>query len=268
MPVPSDLAVRYQRDGYYVPIDAVAPKVARGVLDRIDRVTPAEQARASHPWLYKSYLLLRPIADLARAPGVLDAIEAVLGPDIVAISADIWIKEPGTGRHVSWHQDAQYYAIKPMAVVNAWVALTDATVENGCMRFVPGSHTSGLRRHVNRPNSNNMLSHGQTLDPPVDEARAEAAPLRAGQMSLHHGYLAHASGPNDTDGRRVGIAIKYIPASARPTGGPRMTGLLVRGRDHGHFGLERAPAVDFDDAAVAEHTRVMAPHAATRYMNF
>jgi ectoine hydroxylase-related dioxygenase (phytanoyl-CoA dioxygenase family) len=268
MAVPSDLAARYQRDGYYVPLDAAAPEIARDVLDRIDRVSPAQQARAPHPWLYKSYLLLTPIADLVRTPAILDAIETILGPDIVAISADIWVKEPGTGRRVSWHQDAQYYTLEPMAVVNAWVALTDATVANGCMRFIPGSHAGGLRRHINRPGPDNMLLHGQTLDPPVDEERAVAAPLRAGQMSLHHGYLAHASGPNETDGRRVGLAIKYSPACARPTGGPPMTGLLVRGRDHGHFGLERPPVADFDDAAIAEHTRVMGPHAATRYMNF
>lgn len=262
------IAARFAADGYWFPVDAIDPADAARVLDRLDRVTEAEKARVPHPWLYKSYLLLTGIAAIVRAPRLLDAVEAVLGPDILAISADIWIKNPGEGRHVSWHQDAQYYQLEPMAVLNAWVALTDATPENGCMRFAPGSHRDGLRRHVNRPSADNMLSHGQTLEPPIDEANVVVAPLKAGQASLHHGYLAHASWPNRSAGRRVGIAIKYMPAHARPTGGPPMTGLLVRGRDRGTMGLESPPMADFDAAAVAEHTRVMAPHAATRFMHF
>jgi ectoine hydroxylase-related dioxygenase (phytanoyl-CoA dioxygenase family) len=268
MAVPGDLADSYTANGFYAPIDALSGADAAAVLARLDSVTVEQTARCRHPWLYKCYLLATWANDLVRHPRVLDSVEAVLGPDILVISADIWVKPPGEGKHVSWHQDAQYYEIEPMAVVNAWVALTEATEENGCLRFSPGSHLRGLMRHANRPSVDNMLSHGQTLDPPVDEARAVTAALRPGQVSFHHAFTAHASGPNRTSGRRVGIAMKYMPADARSTGGPPLSAMLVRGRDHGTVRLERPPRADFDVAAVAEHEAAMAPHAATRYMHF
>lgn len=262
------LAETFNRQGFFAPVDIMTPIEAARILACLDAVRPEDVACLEHPWIYKSYLLFSWMNDLARNPRLLDALEAVLGPDIVVISADIWIKRPGEGRHVSWHQDAQYYALQPMDVVNAWFALTDANPENGCMAFIPGSHTGGLRRHVNRRTADNMLSQGQTIDPPIDESLAIFGPLRAGQCSLHHGFTAHGSGRNRSVGRRVGVAIKYMPAGARPTGGPPLSAMLVRGRDHGTVILERPPAADLDPAAVAEHRQAMAPHAATQYMHF
>jgi ectoine hydroxylase-related dioxygenase (phytanoyl-CoA dioxygenase family) len=262
------LAERFRRDGFYAPVEVLSAESAADLLARLDAVDPADTARAPHPWIYKSYLLLAWMNGLVRTPRLLDALEPILGPDILVISADIWVKQPGGRRYVSWHQDAQYYALEPMEVVNAWVALTDATPENGCLGFIPGSHRDGLLRHANRRAPDNMLSQGQTIDPPVDGSLAVLGPLRAGQASLHHGYTIHGSGPNLGGARRVGVAVKYMPASARPTGGPPLSAMLVRGRDHGTVRLERPPVADFDAAALDEHARAMAPHAATRYMHF
>ncbi|MDH3691170.1 MAG: phytanoyl-CoA dioxygenase family protein, partial [Gammaproteobacteria bacterium] len=86
------------------------------------------------------------------------------------------------------------------------------------------------------------------------------------EMSIHHVFAAHASGPNPTNGRRIGFAIRYIPTSVRQTGGPPLTAMLVRGEDrHGHFELERSPNRDLDPEAVSFFEQTMERHRATKF---
>jgi ectoine hydroxylase-related dioxygenase (phytanoyl-CoA dioxygenase family) len=115
---------------------------------------------------------------------------------------------------VSWHQDATYFGLEPAVHVTAWVALTDAPAEAGCMEVVPGSHRRGQQHHGQFDAPDNLLSRGQTLT--VDFARESSVfmALKAGQMSLHHAHLIHRSGPNLSSDRRIGFGISYIPTPA------------------------------------------------------
>jgi ectoine hydroxylase-related dioxygenase (phytanoyl-CoA dioxygenase family) len=154
----------------------------------------------------------------------------------------VWPKDPGTGTYVSWHQDATYFALDPICHVTAWVALTDAPVESGCMEVVPGSHKLGQLRHADMQDTDNLLSRGQTLTAEVDRSRTAFMAVKAGQFSLHHTHLVHNSRPNRSSHRRVGLGISYIPTHARCTCATRVTAMLVRGRDtYGHFDDERRP---------------------------
>ena len=107
------------------------------------------------------------------------------------------------------------------------------------MRALPGSHRWGSFAHDDKPEPLNMIRRGQGISERFDAETGCAMPLRAGEMSLHHTDLVHASGANDTNDRRIGLAISYIPARVRPTGAVQPHALCVRGQDYGHFQPEQ-----------------------------
>ena len=258
----------YDELGCVGPIRVLRPDEASALLARLDTVTAEQVAQVRHPWYYKSYLLFTWMDALVRDPRILGHVEPIVGPDILVMSADIWRKTPGETRHISWHQDAGYWYLEPPDIVTAWVALTEATTDNGCMRFALGTHRMKLVEHENTYAADNMLSHGQTVKLDMDDWVKVDDCLAAGEMSLHHAFLAHASGPNRTSSPRVGICIRYLPGKIRTTGGPPVSAMLVRGRHSGNLILEDPPAEDLSAEAVAQHTRLLEPHAATRYVNF
>ena len=207
----------------------------------------------------KTHLLFTWMDKLIRHSRVLDAVESLIGSDILVYHLTCWLKEPGDGTFVSWHQDGTYFGLEPFEQVTAWVALTDATPENGCLRFLPGSHKDGQRGHVLGATHGNLLSNGQYIDITNDEEKGIHLPVPAGQVSLHHTHLIHSSGPNRTSERRIGIGISYIPPHVRFVGKGQKRVTLVRGKDsYGHFGQERPPATDFDKAARAHHKEMCA----------
>ena len=177
-----------------------------------------------------------------HSPEVLDAVEDLIGPDIRLFHLSVWPKDAGSGAYVSWHQDATYFALEPACHVTAWVALSDAPVEAGCMEVVPGSHKLGQLPHAEMQDPENLLSRGQELAGDFDRSRTAFMPVKAGQFSLHHTHLVHNSRPNRSNDRRIGLGISYIPTSARCTSSTRVSAMLVRGEDrYGHFDDERRP---------------------------
>jgi ectoine hydroxylase-related dioxygenase (phytanoyl-CoA dioxygenase family) len=194
---------------------------------------------------------------LVSHPAILDAVSDLIGPDILVYTSTWFIKEPESPAIAAWHQDATYFGLRPHVHVTAWLALTDATADNGCMEFLPGSHHRGQLPHRAGAVAASVNRAGQAITLEVDDAPAVHAALRAGEFSLHHTLCMHRSQPNRSSGRRIGLAISYIPTSARHLGVKhKMPAMLVRGGDtYGHFQLEPAPAADFDDAARAAYAR-------------
>ena len=252
----------YDEDGCKGPLRVLSQERAAEILASLDAVTQADVAGVKHPWFYKSYLLFTWMNELVRTPAVLDAVEQVIGPNQMVMSADIWRKEAGETRHISWHQDAGYWYLDPPDIVTAWVALTEATPGNGCMHFALSTHKLNLVEHDNTYARDNMLSHGQTARIDVANWPQVDAALEPGEMSLHHALLAHGSGPNMTDRDRVGICIRYLPGRIRFHDGPPVSAMIVRGRHDGNLMLEAPPARDLSDEAIAQHTRLLEPHAA------
>jgi ectoine hydroxylase-related dioxygenase (phytanoyl-CoA dioxygenase family) len=145
------------------------------------------------------------------------------------------------------------------------VAFTDATVENGAMRMVPGSHDAQLE-HRDTFAPNNLLSRGQEIAVEVDEAGGVDILLRAGEMSLHHVRMVHGSPANRSDDRRIGFAIRYIPTYVRQIAGDGDSAMLVRGvDDYHHFAPEHPPAFDLAPEARAHHAAVVAQSAKILY---
>lgn len=240
---------RYDRDGVLFPV-RVMPE-AEALRSR----TKMQEVEARHGRLHyapKPHLVLPFVAGLVRHPAILDAVESIIGPDILLWDSAFIVKEPGGGKRVSWHQDLTYWGIAPDdGVVSIWLALAPATVESGCMKMIPGSHLGPSLPHRDTFAADNILTRGQEIDG-IDEARAVDVVLQPGEMSLHHGRVVHGSQPNRSADRRIGFNAQYIAPHVRQTVGAWDSATLVRGRDpHGHFAAEPRPTLEYEASAVA-----------------
>jgi len=248
---------QYRCDGFLFPVDCLTPEEVRhyrGRLEAFEREQGDTFGKLPNLVRSKSHLLFTWMDELVRHPKVLDAVESLIGPDILIYHLTSWLKEPNEPSHVSWHQDGTYFGLEPYEQVTAWIALTDATPEMGCIKIIPGSQAIGQRPHKDTAAPGNLLSRGQTIDHPLDYTKYVTMPLTAGQISLHHTHVVHASEPNRSNERRIGIGVSYIPPRCRLIGDVRVSAALVRGRDdHGHFDLEPRPTGDFDVVSRAVH---------------
>lgn len=243
----------YRRNGFHFPLRVLSAEEARGYRDRLEAHERATGAPIAGNMRHKVHLLFTWANQLARHPAILDAVEDVIGPDILCWSTSFFIKEAHSPSFVSWHQDATYWGLSTDDVITAWVAFADAPVESGAMKFWAGSHLRNQLEHRDTFDKDNLLSRGQEIAVDVPEGEGVDVPLEAGEMSLHHVLLAHASGPNTTGDRRIGLAIRYIPPHVRQLK-VRDSAMLVRGRDtHGNFDHEPEPKADLDEAALAAH---------------
>jgi non-haem Fe2+, alpha-ketoglutarate-dependent halogenase len=249
----------YERDGYVFPIDAFSTERTRAWRLRLEDFERAEGRKMTRGHNFKPHLLFPWVDEIVHAPEVLDAVEDLIGPDIRLFHLTVWPKDAGSGTYVSWHQDATYFALEPACHVTAWVALTDAPVEAGCMEVVPGSHRLGQMRHAEMQDPENLLSRGQALAVDVDRTSTAFMPVKAGQFSLHHTHLVHNSRPNRSTDRRIGLGISYIPTHARCTSAMRVTAMLVRGTDkYRHFDEERRPVQEAGSEERAFHAEAVA----------
>jgi len=202
---------------------------------------------------FKNHLLFKWLSDLIRSPTILDTVEEIIGPDIMVWSTDWWIKEANSPQFVSWHQDSQYWGLDTDKLITVWVALSPATIQSGCMRVLPGSHLGQDLVHEETYHDDNMLTRGQSIGD-IDEGKAVNLLVDTGQAVLFAYRIAHASYPNQTDDRRIGLAIRYIPPDAQQQFSDHDSAALVRGVDnYQHFELEPEPRYDFDPVAVAFH---------------
>ena len=170
--------------------------------------------------------------EITQTEAVLDAIKSMLGPNLLARYCELFIKDAGSEKIVSWHQDMTYWGMGGSdKQATAWTAITNVSEEAGCMRFVPGSHKQQLIPHIDRFAEDNLLSRGQEVAVDVNEDDAVLDELARGEMSILRGRKLHASGPNRSSDRRIGIAIRYVaPDMERSTSG-RDYAIIVQGVD-------------------------------------
>jgi ectoine hydroxylase-related dioxygenase (phytanoyl-CoA dioxygenase family) len=252
----------YARDGFVSPVPALTREQAahyREKLAAFERAVggPLTSDATDARYRSRTHVLLAWVHGLVRHPAILDAVEQLIGPDILVYTSTWFIKEPESPAIAAWHQDATYFGLRPYEHVTAWLALTDATAENGCMEFLPGSYRRGQLPHRAGVVAASVNRAGQAVSIDLDDAPAVHAPLRAGEFSLHHTLCLHRSQPNRSAGRRIGLAVSYVPTRVQHLGVKHKTpAMLVRGTDtFGHFALEPAPLADLDDAARAAYDR-------------
>ncbi len=251
-----DAIGQYHREGYCFPVRILDDEQVAANRRRLEdfearQGKPVEGAQRS-----KSHLLFKWVDDLMRDSTLLDAVEDLIGRDILCWNTIFWIKEAGSQSFVSWHQDLRYWGLDTNDLVSVWLALSPATLESGCMHVLPDSHKGDLLPHNDEYQQDNLLTRGQEIAVKVDETKTVAMPLEPGEISLHNVRLAHASGPNCSNDRRIGISLHYMPTHTKQTVGEWDTAALVRGEDRfGHFTITPRPAKDFDPSAVLFHEK-------------
>jgi len=258
----SETAIRqYSEAGYYAPVRALSTAEANALRTRLETFE-RESGPLAGKLRHKPHLLFTWLNDLIRHDRILDAVEDLIGPDILCWGSSFFVKEPRNSAYVSWHQDSTYWGLEPADVVTAWVALSDSTRDNGAMRVIPGSHAREQFPHRDTFAPDNLLSRGQEIMVDVDDREAVTLELAAGEMSLHHVRLIHGSEPNPSGQRRIGFAIRYIPTYVRQVAGAHDTATPVRGVDrYGNFQPEQRPDADCSAAALACHAAVTDAHA-------
>jgi non-heme Fe2+,alpha-ketoglutarate-dependent halogenase len=251
----------FRRDGFLAPVDAFSAAETREWRNALEAFEASVPQRPQNR--RKLHVLMPWAREIVEDPRILDAVEALIGPDILVFTSTMFIKEPKSEAVAAWHQDATFFGLTPHEHVTAWVAFSDAPIAAGCMRFIPGSHRWGQRRHVSDAVAGSINAGAQRLGEAVDATGAVHAPLEAGQFSLHHTLVVHDSAPNRSADRRIGFGISYIPAHVRHTGRKPPTATLVRGLDpFGHFDLEPDPRLLAPAEREAAHERATRAHRA------
>ncbi len=248
----------YAAKGYTWPIPVLSADEAAHYRERFEAYERRHGGWYELSKGQKLYLLQTWVAELVADKRVIESVADVLGEDVFCWGTSLFVKEAQSTSYVSWHQDSTYWGLSSADVVTAWIALSPATLESGCMKMVPGGAEREQLPHSDTLASENLLTRGQEIQVEVDDAQAEFAVLAPGEMSLHNIRTIHASEPNNSDDRRIGVAVRYIAPHVKQINAPDDSAWLVRGIDrYHHFIHETPPKADMDDAALAEHKRIM-----------
>jgi len=256
---------QFRRDGCAFPIRVMPEAEAREIRRKLEDYESRSGGPLAGDLRHKTHLLFPWLNDLVRRPAIVDAIEALYGPNLLCWTTNFFIKEAQNPAFVSWHQDSTYWGLNKPDVVTAWVALTESNEDNGAMTFIPGTHTFDQLEHRDTFAKNNLLTRGQEVAVDVDEAKAVTITLRPGEISLHHVRLVHGSPANPSNDRRIGFAIRYIPTSVSQVAGTD-SATLVRGVDtEHHFELEPRPSADMQPEFVTLHRQITERNAKILY---
>ena len=267
---------QYREYGYLAPVDFLTDAEAahwRAVFEGFETNPDlVNLPRSIRQYMRSSAHLVMPqIHQILADPRLLDQVESLLGPNIMLYGADFFIKEANTPDFVTWHQDLTYWGLgETDNEVTAWVALSDANRLSGCMRFVPGSHPQSILQHEDSFSPDNLLSRGQQAKVQVDESTTVHAVLKPGQVSFHHGRILHASSPNRSSDRRIGIAARFITPDVKQTVADRDYALLMRGIDNTGNWINVAPpgrafepsALQLYEIVTADQKKALAQNAA------
>ncbi len=218
----------YQLNGFYSPLrlfNFEQAKIYRSYLEE------AEDLIGPLHYFTKTYTMMKWVYDIATNKILLDCVKELIGKNILLYNATFIIKEPKSKTHVSWHQDLTYWGFDDNEKqVSAWVALSNADDLSGCMQMIPGSHKKGFFDHKSTSDSNNVLSRGQTVSN-VDLDKAISCQLKPGEASLHHGLTLHASQPNKSNDRRIGLNFQYITPEMKQLKSNDDSALCISGED-------------------------------------
>tara|TARA_B100000686_G_scaffold342674_1_gene422266 strand:+ start:635 stop:1456 length:822 start_codon:yes stop_codon:yes gene_type:complete len=246
----------YHRDGFVGPIDLLTLDEASQIRKKVEEVEAKMGTQIQQRCKIKAHLPFTFLCDVISHPILLDAVEDIIGPNILCWGSSFFQKEAKDPGFVSWHQDSTYYGLEPPDTLTAWLAISQSNLESGCMEFIPGSHNKGIHQHEELKSEENLLSRGQTILN-VDENKAKPMILKAGQFSFHKEDCVHGSAPNMSNDRRIGLSVHYVSPSVRETGFPGASAMLLRGEDtEGHWDEDLKPKIDWDPLCLAELDRV------------
>ncbi len=242
--------------GYVSNLRVMDGKQTQAIRDLLEDFEKRQGYALHGSQRHKTHLLFPWLNDLVRETKIVDAIENLYGHNILCWTSNFFIKEAHDPGFVSWHQDSTYWGLSSPDVVTAWIALSPSNKSNGAMAVIPGTHTMEQIPHRDTYSKNNLLTRGQEVAVEVDEDRGVTLELEPGEMSLHHVRIIHGSPPNNSDSRRIGFAIRYIPTYVKQIEGDD-SATLVRGEDSlKTFAHEPRPSKEMEPAFVKLHQEI------------
>ncbi|MDA2931030.1 phytanoyl-CoA dioxygenase family protein [Acidobacteria bacterium AH-259-O06] len=245
----------YQQKGVVFPIKVLSPEEVAWFCAQFEKLEARLGGKPKAVQLSQTHLHFAWAYELSTHPGVLDAVEDILGPNIMVWTTSIFPKYERDPSYVSWHQDGTYWALDSTQLTSAWIALTDSTVANGCMRVVPGSHRFPIQPHVETYAQNNVLSRGQEIQVEIEESGALDVVLKAGEMSFHHVNIIHGSNPNRSDSKRIGFAVRFTTPKVNQMA-EKPPVVLARGVDeYHHFPVLVSPPTASVEEGIAAHSK-------------
>jgi hypothetical protein len=226
----------FNRDGYLKGIRIFSEDEVNDIRAYFDDLLARTLAAGGDSYsISTAHLRYGRVYDILTDPRIVACIKDLLGEDVVAWGSHFFCKMPGDGKRVSWHQDSSYWPLTPSMAVTAWLAIDDASVENACMRYIPGTHVFGHLTYTLSENDesnvlNQTVARAETFGEPVN------VELKAGEISLHSDLLLHGSEANQSNKRRCGLTLRYCPVTVRAGLGWNGKGVIVSGRDEsGHW---------------------------------
>ena len=226
----TDQISHYRNKGYLFPVSALTSSEAKEIREEIEKIE--KKWPGALDGINRNYVhLISPILNkVCLNKNILDAVESIIGKNILICGTTLFIKEKNEKGFVSFHQDAKYIGLEPHNWVTVWLAVTDSNENNGCMRMLPGSHKDNLKYHEQKFDKNNLLTRGQTIEN-ISLNETDPIILKAGEISLHHPLIVHGSGLNNSDDRRIGFVIQsYIGTNVNQVIG-KMYVQKARGED-------------------------------------
>lgn len=259
----------FGRDGFLFPVRVADDRTVGGWRAEIEAVEDRWRGETALP---------RPFADFARAnfhlvssaaariahdEAILDAVESLIGPDILCWMSELIVKEPHSPKVLTMHQDLTYWGLGAIdGMVTVWLALSPATPASGCMDFVRGSHKNPILPHADSFAENNLLSRGQEVQVEVRPEDKVAIELAPGQISLHHGLTIHGSGPNVSDDRRIAAVVRYVTPEISQQAADEDFAMMARGIDRaGNFTHVAPPGRNFEARSLELYEEIRAAKA-------
>jgi non-haem Fe2+, alpha-ketoglutarate-dependent halogenase len=255
----------YEELGFVHSIPILSEDEVKHYRAEVDKTCQAIGGRAAR--LNTLHLFFRWAWDLSTHPRLLDCLEQLLGPNIVLKSTRIFYKRGRSAAYVGWHQDGITESLEDGRAPAIWIGLTDATVENGCLRVVPRSHRLGLLEHESNPDLKPLpgdtkppveswfRAYGDELSERITTVPADSDPpfdivMRPGNMSIHHPVILHGSNPNLSSEPRIGLSASYSAAELQKG----RSAVLCRGDRSRHYDFEiidGPPTLTFEEALAA-----------------
>jgi hypothetical protein len=205
---------RFARDGFTVLPFELAAGVRDALVRALDDGLGPDPGRNPYGVLRNNIWTKIPIyRELLMDGGLVSAATALHGAPLVLFQDNLIWKPPGTEHEVSFHQDYSYWPLSAPAGVTLWLALDDADEDNGCLKYVPGSHLEGERCPTDFVPGTNQPARSEL--PPLDPTGRPVAamPLRAGQLLAHHPLVWHMSPANRTNRDRRAYSLTLLDES-------------------------------------------------------
>ncbi|MDF1698290.1 MAG: phytanoyl-CoA dioxygenase family protein [Saprospiraceae bacterium] len=246
-----------KENGYLYPLTIFSPEEVIQNKNNFDALRSALGGNPGPEKLKQTHLYHSWVYDLVTDKRIVEIVKSILGPNILVHSTSIFCKYAQNDGFIPWHQDGVYWGLESPDLWSVWLAISNSTSENGCMQVIPKTHKLKFD-HFEQVNKKVLLGSGLTIEEGRPEGEIVDIELNAGQISLHHLSIAHASEANKSNNDRIGLAIRYINTENQQTL-PHFKTVLASGKDDfGHYSLlDQRPSNDLN-SSIEEQMRCTA----------